>query len=47
MIARALVKEPKIIIIDEGTANLDNEAEMAIIKDLKEICKDKTTILVL
>lgn len=32
--------------MDEGTANLDQESEISIIKDLKEICKNRTCILI-
>ncbi|KRX08206.1 P-loop containing nucleoside triphosphate hydrolase [Pseudocohnilembus persalinus] len=46
ILARALVKNPKILIMDEGTANLDQESEISIIKDLKEICKNRTCILI-
>jgi ABC-type bacteriocin/lantibiotic exporter with double-glycine peptidase domain len=45
-LARALIKNPSVVILDEGTANLDPENEKAIIQDLKQICKGRTCILV-
>ena len=44
-IARALIKEPKILILDDCLAALDNETEEKIILSLKSILKDTTTII--
>ncbi|EAR82765.1 ABC transporter family protein (macronuclear) [Tetrahymena thermophila SB210] len=46
ILARAILKDPKILILDEGTANLDSESEKAIIQDLKTISKNRTCIIV-
>ncbi len=45
-IARVLYAKPKIIILDEATSFLDSESEMAIQKNLNEILKDKTAIII-
>ena len=45
-IARALYRDPQVLIIDEGTANLDNETEAAIVRSLAELRGDKTIIVV-
>jgi len=45
-IARALLNNPKIILADEPTGNLDPEKSAKIIELLKEINKKGTTILV-
>lgn len=45
-LARALIKDPKILILDESTSSLDYESERAIVKELKNICKDRTCIIV-
>ena len=44
-LARALVHEPKLLIADEPTGNLDPETSMQIIDILKKINKKGTTIL--
>jgi ABC-type bacteriocin/lantibiotic exporter with double-glycine peptidase domain len=45
-IARALYPNPKILIMDEATANLDNESENAIASAMPEIMRDKTVIMI-
>jgi subfamily B ATP-binding cassette protein MsbA len=45
-IARALLADPKIIILDEATSNLDTESESYIQKSLNELMKDRTTFVI-
>lgn len=45
-IARAILANPKIIILDEATSNLDTESEGLIQKSLSELVKDRTTIVI-
>jgi subfamily B ATP-binding cassette protein MsbA len=45
-IARAILADPKIIILDEATSNLDTESEGLIQKSLAELIKDRTTIVI-
>jgi len=45
-IARAIVKNPNIIIADEPTGNLDSKNSLEIMKIIKAISKDKLVILV-
>ena len=45
-IARALLADPKIIILDEATSNLDTESEAFIQKSLHELMKDRTTFVI-
>ena len=45
-IARAMMKESKIILLDEATSSLDSETESKIQDALKILTKDKTTIVI-
>ncbi|MGC1473276.1 MAG: ABC transporter ATP-binding protein [Psychroserpens sp.] len=45
-IARAILADPKIIILDEATSNLDTESEALIQKSLGELTKNRTTIVI-
>ena len=45
-IARAILADPKIIILDEATSNLDTESEVLIQKSLAELTKNRTTIVI-
>jgi len=45
-IARAILADPKIIILDEATSNLDTESDALIQKSLSELVKDRTTIVI-
>ena len=45
-IARALLANPKVIILDEATSNLDTESESYIQKSLQELMKDRTTFVI-
>jgi ATP-binding cassette subfamily B protein len=45
-IARAIIKNPKILLFDDCLSAVDTETEEAILNNLHEICKDKTTIIV-
>ncbi|MFV7236276.1 ABC transporter ATP-binding protein [Flavobacterium sp. ZB4R12] len=45
-IARAIIKNPAILLFDDCLSAVDTETEEAILNNLFEICKDKTTIIV-
>ncbi|HEX8955878.1 MAG TPA: ABC transporter ATP-binding protein/permease, partial [Burkholderiaceae bacterium] len=45
-IARTVLKNPAILIFDEATSALDSKAEQAIQAQLKEIAKDRTTLVI-
>ena len=43
-IARAAAAEPKMLLLDEITANLDAETEKSVLAALKRVAKDRTVI---
>ncbi|NLK43772.1 MAG: ABC transporter ATP-binding protein [Tissierellia bacterium] len=45
-IARALIKEPSILILDDSLSSVDTETEEKILNNLKSIMKDRTTIII-
>tara|TARA_B100000902_G_C27312901_1_gene919468 strand:+ start:125 stop:1861 length:1737 start_codon:yes stop_codon:yes gene_type:complete len=45
-IARALLANPKIVILDEATSNLDTESESYIQKSLQILMKNRTTFVI-
>ena len=45
-IARALLANPQILILDEATSNLDTESEQKIQQAMTELLKDRTTFII-
>lgn len=45
-IARALIKSPEIILLDDCLSAVDTKTEAQITSALKEVCADKTTIII-
>jgi ATP-binding cassette subfamily B protein len=45
-IARTLLKNPPILILDEATSALDTRTERAIQEELKQIAKNRTTLII-
>ncbi|MBL11100.1 MAG: hypothetical protein CL402_11400 [Acidiferrobacteraceae bacterium] len=45
-IARALLKNPKVLFFDEATSALDSNTEKEIQDNLKELSKNRTTLIV-
>ena len=45
-IARAILKDPPVLILDEATSAVDNETEAAIQRSLEQISRDRTTIAI-
>jgi ATP-binding cassette subfamily B protein len=46
VIARALLKNPKVLILDDSTSSVDTETEFEIQKALKELFEDRTTFII-
>jgi ATP-binding cassette subfamily B protein len=45
-IARALIKDARIILLDEATASLDSESERLVQDAMARLCEDRTTIAI-
>lgn len=45
-IARAVHKNPAILILDEATSAVDNETEAALSQSLARICQNRTTLII-
>lgn len=45
-IARAFLRNPKILMLDEATASLDSESEMMVQKALSNLMKGRTTLVI-
>ncbi len=44
--ARAVLKDAPIMVLDEATASVDNETEAAIQRSLRTICRGRTTVVI-
>ncbi|MBJ7472592.1 MAG: ABC transporter ATP-binding protein [Solirubrobacteraceae bacterium] len=45
-IARALVRDPSILVLDEATSAVDNETEAAIQRSLARVSRERTTLVI-
>ncbi len=45
-IARTLYRDPKILIFDEATSQLDAESEKAIVENMHRILEDRTSLII-
>jgi len=45
-IARAILKDPPILVLDEATSSVDNETEAAIQRSLERIARGRTTVVI-
>tara|TARA_B100000965_G_scaffold63697_1_gene49480 strand:+ start:4659 stop:6419 length:1761 start_codon:yes stop_codon:yes gene_type:complete len=45
-IARAVLKDAPVLVLDEATSNVDNETEAALKRSISQISKDRTTLII-
>jgi ATP-binding cassette subfamily B protein len=45
-IARAVLKDAPILVLDEATSNVDNETEAALQRSIEKLSKNRTTIII-
>ena len=45
-LARAILADPRVLILDEATSNLDNESEAFIQQSLAELMVGRTTLVI-
>lgn len=45
-VARALVKDAPLILLDEATASLDSESEQQVQEAIEHLCQDRTTVVI-
>jgi ABC-type bacteriocin/lantibiotic exporter with double-glycine peptidase domain len=45
-LARAILAEPRILILDEATSNLDGKSEALIHEHLRDFIRNRTTLLI-
>lgn len=45
-IARALLRDPKLLMLDEATSSLDSQSELAVQKALQNLMKGRTTLVI-
>lgn len=45
-LARALIRDPRIMVLDGPTANLDSRTEMAVLRTIKKAMQGRTTLMI-
>jgi ATP-binding cassette subfamily B protein len=45
-LARAIIRDPKILVLDEATSAVDNETEAAIQRSLAQVTKNRTAVVI-